>query len=207
MPDLEESCDRLGWPVLAIVALDERPARVLGGTQVIGIDEVGADMQQARALSAAFGPEARRRQLRLALERGVEPAPGLADPTAIVSKTCRVGDGTWLNAGVIVGGATFIGDAVFVNRGANIGHHNLLADGVSVGPGVVTAGNVRIGTEAVIGAGATLLPHIRVGDGAVVAAGAVVREDVEPGGFVAGVPARPKPFDRKTSSFTLDEER
>ena len=41
-----------------------------------------------------------------------------------------------------------------------------------------------------IGTGARILPGVHIGRGAVVGAGAVVRDDVEAGTTVVGVPAR-----------------
>jgi maltose O-acetyltransferase len=49
---------------------------------------------------------------------------------------------------------------------------------------------VTIGDGTWIGTRALILPGVTVGEGCVVAAGAVVREDCEPGGLYAGVPAR-----------------
>lgn len=52
-------------------------------------------------------------------------------------------------------------------------------------------GEVRIGEEALIGANSTVLPGVEIGKGAKVAARSVVTKDVEPGEFVAGIPAQP----------------
>ena len=56
--------------------------------------------------------------------------------------------------------------------------------------GPYTTAPVTIGDGSWIGARALILPGVTVGEGCVVAAGAVVREDCEPGGLYAGVPAR-----------------
>jgi maltose O-acetyltransferase len=49
---------------------------------------------------------------------------------------------------------------------------------------------VIIGAGCWIGAGAIILPGVTIGDGCIIAAGAVVRDDCEPDGVYAGVPAR-----------------
>ena len=49
---------------------------------------------------------------------------------------------------------------------------------------------VTIGSGCWIGAGVLVLAGVTIGDGCVVAAGAVVRDDCEPDGLYAGVPAR-----------------
>lgn len=198
--DLQETCNRLGVEIVAALCALDRPSR-LRGLRARQIDDAGPGLRGLPCASCAFSPEARHFQFGRAEAQGLEPAEALLDPTAIVSSTVRVGRGTWLNAAVVVGGESYIGDYVFINRSASLGHHALIGDGASVAPGVVIAGNIRIGRDAVIGAGATVLPHVRIGDRAVVAAGAVVRQDVPDDGFVAGVPAVAKPFDRRRSGF------
>ena len=49
---------------------------------------------------------------------------------------------------------------------------------------------VVIGDDVIVFSHAVISPGVTIGDGAVVAAGAVVLDDVAPGAFVAGVPAR-----------------
>ena len=48
----------------------------------------------------------------------------------------------------------------------------------------------RVCRGASIGSGAVILCGVTIGEGALVGAGAVVTKDVQPGGIVAGVPAR-----------------
>jgi maltose O-acetyltransferase len=56
--------------------------------------------------------------------------------------------------------------------------------------GPYTSAPVRIGDGCWVGARALVLPGVTIGEACVVAAGAVVREDCEPHGLYAGVPAR-----------------
>ena len=102
----------------------------------------------------------------------------------------HLGEGTYVNAAVAIGGATTIGAFAFINRGSSIGHHVEIADFVSIGPGATIAGSVRIGRGAVIGAGAVILPAVEIGRNAVVSAGAVVRDAVADHCLVAGNPAQ-----------------
>lgn len=50
--------------------------------------------------------------------------------------------------------------------------------------------SIWIGNNVYVGAGTVICKGVTIGDGAVIGAGSVVRQDVEPGGKVAGVPAR-----------------
>jgi sugar O-acyltransferase (sialic acid O-acetyltransferase NeuD family) len=111
-------------------------------------------------------------------------------PSARLSSASRVGDGTILSAGVIVGAQTAIGRHVLVNRGSLIGHHSEVGDYVSIQPGANVAGACTIGESTYVGMGAVVLDHLTIGAHAIIGAGAVVTEDVPDRVQVVGVPAR-----------------
>jgi sugar O-acyltransferase (sialic acid O-acetyltransferase NeuD family) len=111
-------------------------------------------------------------------------------PSAVVSPTAHVGEGSCLCAGTVVGPGARLGRQVIVNTGATIDHDCVLEDGAWVAPGVTTAGAVRIGRLAYVSTGAVLVAGVAVGEGAVVGAGAVVVKPVPPRAIVLGVPAR-----------------
>ena len=54
----------------------------------------------------------------------------------------------------------------------------------------VVAAPIEVGDGCWIGSRATILPGVTIGPGCVIGAGALVREDCEPDGLYAGVPAR-----------------
>lgn len=103
-----------------------------------------------------------------------------------------------------------IGSGVTINHGAhfeNVAHISIgqrtgvasfavvLTSTHTLGPherryGEWTPKAVHIGAGCWIGVGATILPGVTIGDGCLIAAGAVVREDCEPDGLYAGVPAK-----------------
>jgi acetyltransferase EpsM len=111
-------------------------------------------------------------------------------PSARVSATSTIGEGTIVSAGSIIAAHTTIGRHVLVNRGALIGHHTDIGDYVSVQPGANVAGACRIGAGTYVGIGAIVLDHLSIGSGAVIGAGAVVTKDVPPNVQVVGLPAR-----------------
>jgi acetyltransferase EpsM len=111
-------------------------------------------------------------------------------PSARISSTSLVGEGSILSAGAIVAAHTTLGRHVLVNRGALIGHHTRVGDYVSIQPGANVAGACTIAEGAHIGMGAVVLDHLSVGADAIVGAGAVVTKDVPECVQVVGVPAR-----------------
>lgn len=123
-------------------------------------------------------------------EAGFE-LPQIAHRTASVSPWARIGIGAQILALAVVNADADIGDGVIVNTGAIIEHDCRIGAHAHVAPGAKVAGFVTVGRGAHVGIGAVVIEGVRIGTGALVAAGAVVVGDVEDGGRVAGVPARP----------------
>jgi len=118
------------------------------------------------------------------------PFATIVHPSARVSPTSSLAEGTLVSAGAVIAAYTHIGRHVVVNRGALIGHHIEIADYVTIGPGVNIAGNCRIGEGCYAGMGAIILNGISVGKHSIIGAGSVVTHNVPDNVQVIGVPAR-----------------
>lgn len=107
---------------------------------------------------------------------------------ATVGENCKIQSHTFICDGVEIRDEVFVGHGVvFIND-----HH----------PRATTAAGelqteadwelrrTLVDRRAAIGSGAVILGGLTIGEGALVGAGAVVTRDVEPGGVVAGTPAR-----------------
>lgn len=103
-----------------------------------------------------------------------------------------VGDGTFINAELLVGGNA----AVSVGANVSVGPRcALLPSTHEAGTGRKRAGSTRvapitIGDGCWLGAGVTVLSGVSIGAGCVIAAGAVVTSDCEPNWLYGGLPAR-----------------
>jgi acetyltransferase-like isoleucine patch superfamily enzyme len=122
----------------------------------------------------------------------LEPGVWITAPGAA---RVRIGEGTFLNMGVMVA----------AERLVEIGAHCMLANGCFVTDsshryddpekpitwqGFETKGPTRIGENCWLGANAVVTSGVTIGERCVVGANSVVTKDVEPYSIVAGAPAR-----------------
>lgn len=201
--DYEETLARSGITVTFAVSVNGTP-RLLDRSRLIDLCSFEV-AEQGDFLVPAFAPMRRRELWDQAMALGLRPAEALIDPTAILPRAIRIGRGTFVNAGVVIGALSILGEGVLINRAASLGHHTVLADFVSIGPGATLAGNIHVGAGSMIGAGAVIHPNVRVGENALVSAGAVVRKNVADGTLVVGNPALSLPFNPRRSSLAVED--
>lgn len=166
----------------------QRCQETLEGLPIFWVDEV-AKLANSHSAVCGLATTRRSRFTEQVAAYGIEFAT-LVHPSARVSSTSSLGEGSIVSVGVIIASHTHLGRHVFVNRGALIGHHTEIGDYVTIHPGANIAGACRIGDAAYVGMGAVVIDHITIGAHSVVGAGAVVTKDVPDNVLVVGVPAR-----------------
>ena len=129
-------------------------------------------------------------------EEGLTPIT-LVHHTAFIAKNAKIGVGSQILAGSIIGPEVELGQGCIVNNNATVDHESFLDSGVEIAPGATLCGLVNVGANSWVGAGATILPRIQIGSDAIIGAGAVVTKNVIKGQIVVGNPA--KPFKGKTT--------
>jgi sugar O-acyltransferase (sialic acid O-acetyltransferase NeuD family) len=189
--DYEEVCRRAGLTIRAGVSVNGSP-RTAAIRTIWAPDSLDPSARGFAFIACAFAPSRRKALHKLGLELGLTSAPAIIDPAAVVARSSRIGDGSFVNMAAVIGAMSLVGEGVLINRSASLGHHCIIDDFVSIGPGVTMAGNIRVGAGTVIGAGAVILPNVIIGANAVVAAGSVVRKAIADGTLVSGHPARPQ---------------
>lgn len=176
---------------------DERRGEQVDGIEVLGGEGLftGASRFAQAAFVVAIGGEpgtsARRDLYQRAIDAGLAPSAPIIHPSAVVSRSSRIGRGTVMLAGSVVQPGAVVGASVIVNSHAVVEHDCAVGDQSHIAPGAIVLGGVVVGESAHVGAGSVVLEGRTIGDGAVIGAGAVVLQDVPPGVTVVGVPARP----------------
>jgi UDP-perosamine 4-acetyltransferase len=189
---------RLLHPQMALAICDPRLA---AGSSVDGIRVAGGDELLDEACSGGYeafamglggvGDNTPRARL---FERGLAAgltALTLVHPSAIVSASARLGNGTQCLWGAIIAAGAAIGANVIVNSGAVVEHDCRIGDHAHIASGATLTGAVKVADFAHIGAGAVVRQGLSIGAGAIVGAGSVVTRPVPASVTVAGNPARP----------------
>ena len=107
-------------------------------------------------------------------------------PSAIVSPSATIGEGTVIMQGAIVQADAQIGKHCIINTGASIDHESVIADYVHISPHSTLCGNVYVGEGSWIGAGSIVIPGLRIGRWCVIGAGSVVTKDIPDGVLAVG---------------------
>lgn len=111
-------------------------------------------------------------------------------PSAIVSPSAKIGEGTVVMPGAIINADTVIGKHCIVNTGASIDHECVIGDYCHIAPHATLCGQVHVGEGALIGVGASVIPCVEIGNWCTVGAGTAVVTNVPDNKTVVGVPAK-----------------
>jgi sugar O-acyltransferase (sialic acid O-acetyltransferase NeuD family) len=116
--------------------------------------------------------------------------PILAHPSALVSKSARIGPGTVLTTAAIVGVNAIVGEGCIVNVASAVNHDCRMDDFSSLSAGVQLGGAAVLGFRSSVGVGAITKEKVAVGRDTVIGAGAVVTGDLPDNVVAYGVPAK-----------------
>ena len=114
----------------------------------------------------------------------------LIHPSAIISKTVKVGEGTVVLAGAIINADAKIGKQSIINTGAVVEHDCVIGEFTMVAPRATVCGFTKVGNSCWLGAGSVVNNVIKICDDVVVGSGAAVVKNIEEAGTYIGVPAR-----------------
>ncbi|MEC1288765.1 acetyltransferase [Bacillus mojavensis] len=138
----------------------------------------------------AIGNNSVRKQLAERLGLYKEDFITLIHPSAIISKSAVIGEGTVIMAGAIIQADVRIGAHCIINTGAIAEHDNQIGDFVHLSPRATLSGGIAVQEGAHVGTGASVIPQITIGSWSIVGAGAAVIRSIPDGVTAVGTPAR-----------------
>lgn len=158
------------------------------GTPVIGnLDQLTNYNTAETSVFIALGDNVEREEVMERVADSGYQLPSLVHPTAVVSESAEIGNGTAVCAGVILNPLAKIGRGVIINTGSIVDHETHIDDFVHIAPGVNIAGRVQIGRRSFVGIGSSVIDKITVGKDVVIGAGTVVLKNISDGAKVVGV--------------------
>lgn len=113
-------------------------------------------------------------------------------PSAIVSPTAKIGEGTVVMAGAVINADAIIGKHCIVNTGATVDHDCIIEDYCHIAPGVNVSGATHIGDGTWIGVGASVIQCLNIGKNCFIGAGSVVVKDIPDNVVAFGNPCKVK---------------
>lgn len=111
-------------------------------------------------------------------------------PSAVISDSCNISEGSVVMGGVVVNADTTIGKHCIINTNASVDHDCLLADFVHISPNVALCGGVQVGEGTQIGAGSVVIPEVKIGRYCIIGAGSVILKDIPDNCLVIGNPGK-----------------
>ena len=93
--------------------------------------------------------------------KGVEFGKAI-HPSAIVSPSASIREGTVVMQGAVIQADVRIGKHCIINTGASVDHECIISDYAHISPHSTLCGNVQIGEGSWIGAGTTVIPGVKM---------------------------------------------
>ena len=113
-------------------------------------------------------------------------------PSAIISPSAKIGEGTVVMAGAVINADAVIGKHCIVNTGATVDHDCVIGDYCHIAPGANVSGGTHIGEGTWIGVGACVIQCLNIGKDCMIGAGSVVVKDIPDGVTAYGNPCKVK---------------
>ena len=101
--------------------------------------------------------------------------PVIKDPSAIISSSALIGEGTFIGKRAVINAEANIGKMVIVNTMALVEHECVVEDFSHIAVSAVLCGQVSVGRAALVGANATVIQGRQVCPRQIVPAGTVIR--------------------------------
>lgn len=123
-------------------------------------------------------------------------------PSAVVSPSAQIGEGTVVMAGAVINADAKIGKHCIVNTGATVDHDCVIEDYCHIAPGAHVSGGTHIGEGTWIGVGSSVIQCLNIGANCMIGAGSVVVRDIPDNVTAFGNPCKIKNKDMNKNDLT-----
>lgn len=110
-------------------------------------------------------------------------------PSAVVSPSAIIGEGTVIMPNAVINARTIIGKHSIINTGAIVEHDNHIGNYAHISVGVNLGGTVTIGDKTWIGIGSVIRNNVSICDSVYIGSGSNVIKDISVSGIYYGNPA------------------
>lgn len=160
--------------------------KLISGVRVIGADDMLPKLLKKGIRNAFIGVgsigncEIRKRIYRKLRKNGFH-LPVIIHPKAVLASGVKIGNGTFVAAGVVINPGVKIGENAIINTSSSIDHDCVIGNFVHIAPGSTLCGGVAVGDETHIGSGANVVQNINIGKKCLLKAGATLFQDMRDG--------------------------
>lgn len=124
------------------------------------------------------------------LEENNIPLISIISPLSIISKSVKIGNGTYVAHSVTISCDTIIGNNILINHNVVIGHDCIINDNVSIAPQVFIGGNTRIDSDVIIGVAATIMQGISICSDVLIGMRSIVIKNIKSSGYTVPIPSK-----------------
>ena len=111
-------------------------------------------------------------------------------PSAVVSPSAKIGEGTVVMAGAVINADAVIGKHCIINTGATVDHDCMIGDYCHIAPGVNISGATHIDEGTWVGVGSCVIQCLHIGSNCMIGAGSVVVKDIPDNVVAYGNPCK-----------------
>lgn len=179
------------WTIKGYIDDDaEKKGEIIHGYSILGTCEVLCKLSRPVSVIIAVGDPTAKKKIYQKIENPAVMFPILIHPSARVSKSAVIGEGSIIGIDCIISANVRLGRHVFLNMRTVVGHDAVINDFCSCLVNCVIAGGVQMLECSLLGSGSIIMEKTTVGSGARISMGSIVSFDVEDNHVVMTRPSK-----------------